>query len=349
MMSQTILIFRPDHLGDVLLTTPVLRHMRNVRPDVRIVMAVGRWSRPIVAHQFCVDEIVELDLPWLDRSRSSGWFAMLRQIWRLRRRRFDHVFNFRVAAKSALVARLIGGTRRWGFDEKKCTWAHHETVSLDTDKSVVENYCRLIQSWTEKEEPPGLLEFPLVDAGREQVAAALEEHHISEPYLVCAPGAGYPMKLWHAGHWASLISIARESYRLSVIVTGSEGERDMVDGICATVRGPVTNLCGKLSLDGLAALLKGARALVAVDSFTMHLGASQETPMVALFGPTNHRHWGPWPPNERNRIVTRNQKAVFHKQDCAEARTLMTQIPVHDVVETLDALMLEIRREQNAS
>jgi heptosyltransferase-3 len=69
-------------------------------------------------------------------------------------------------------------------------------------------------------------------------------------------------------------------------------ERAMVDAIKARLAPP--SLAGELSLKELAALTQAARLFVGVDSAPMHIAAAVGTPVVALFGPSGDKQWGPW-------------------------------------------------------
>ena len=331
-MAESILIFRPDHLGDVLLTTPALRLLREARPDARIVMAVGQWSREVIAGNPHVDAIVDIDLPWLARHTGANWSACLRSISHLRAQHFDVVFNFRVAAKSAVVTRMLGARDRWGFDAPKSAWAHNHRIPGDLRRHAVDNYCDLMRGYVGDAPTPDRLEFFGADTHQTAVAGRLRQAGIAGPFLICAPGAGYAMKCWPIDRWVALVDALHEIYNWPVILTGSSGERLLCDAIKNATSHRIHNFAGRCGIGELAALLARAHGSVTVDSFTMHLAAAQGTPLVALFGPTNHRHWGPWPGNPNQIVVTRNPDGPFHKQDSETARTLMTQITTADVL-----------------
>lgn len=338
-MAESILIFRPDHLGDVLLTTPALRLLRAARPDARIVMAVGHWSRDVIAGNPHVDDIVEMDLPWLARNTAASWFACLRSIRRLRAQHFDVVFNFRVAAKSAAVTRLLGAQDRWGFNAPKSAWAHNRRVPSDLGRHAVKNYCDLMRGYVGDAPTPDRLDFFGADTHQAAVAESLRQEGIDGPFLMCAPGAGYAMKCWPVDRWVALVNTLYATCNWPIILTGSPGERLLCEAIKNAAPRAIHNFAGRCGIGELAALLTRAQGCVTVDSFTMHLAAAQGTPLVALFGPTNHRHWGPWPGNPNQIVVTRNPEGPFHKQDSEIARNLMTQITTTDVLDAVERVL----------
>jgi lipopolysaccharide heptosyltransferase II len=117
-------------------------------------------------------------------------------------------------------------------------------------------------------------------------------HHLPRPLLAIHPGAGWETKRWPAEKFAE---IARR-FAGAVVVVGSASERQLAAGVvdvAGSPHKPVLNLTGETSLKQLAALLGAADVVVSNDSGPMHLAAAMGTPVVALFGPSDPRRYGP--------------------------------------------------------
>ncbi len=145
-MSGAILVLRPDHLGDVLLTTPALRALRRSFPERPLYVAASTGGAIALAGNPHVTRLLPLDCPWLLRGAHGSYARLGRQIRDLRRLRIETLVNFRVAAKTALVARACGASRRWGFQSPKSAWAHTDRVPLDLTRHIVQNQMNVVEA-----------------------------------------------------------------------------------------------------------------------------------------------------------------------------------------------------------
>jgi lipopolysaccharide heptosyltransferase II len=298
---MNVLIIRPDHIGDMLLTTPFLSALRSSFPHWRITVLCGSWSRPILENNPNYDRIVVCDFPWLARDTRASWKTFFTTIFKLQQERFDIIFNVRKAAKEAVVSRFLRGKERWGFDIEKSSWAFNRRIRYRTDIHIADLY----------------LEFVKVIGGT-PVHSGLElyfnetEHQtfqrsvtVPERYAVIAPGAGYPEKLWNTERWAEVSDFIIEKIGMPVVFIGSAGERVLVQSIIEKMNKNPYNLTGMLSIRQVAIAIQKAIFIVTVDSAAMHIGSAVRTPVVALFGPTNPVHWGPYPNGRANQVISK--------------------------------------------
>ena len=291
-MPDSILLFRPDHIGDFLLTTPAIHAIRQSFPDKRIVLAAGDWSLPLIQGNPHIDEIVPINLPWMERYANSDWQRAVKEIAAIRARKFPVVFNFRKAVKETLLSLSLGIKERWGFRVSKSFWAHTHRVGYDPGKHVVDNYLDLVQAYGAGRVSKGL-EIFLTGEEREY---PIRKYNLNEPYIVIAPGAGFSPKLWATDRWHLLVKWLLQMNRWKIVITGSSKEAHIGSQIAAGQSIPVLNISGKVTLRELAAIIANASFLITVDSAAMHIGAAMNIPMTALFGPTDPVLWGPYPP-----------------------------------------------------
>jgi len=296
-----VLVLRPDHIGDMLLTTPFLTAFRASFPERRITVLCGSWSRQVLVNNPHVDEVVVCDFPWLARGTRAPWKSFFSTVRTLRARRFGIVVNLRKAARTAAAARAIGGKRRWGFDVGKSSWAHTDTIRYRTDIHIADLYVAFVRALGGGTDHRGLELYITEDerAAVDRIAA------LPERFAVLAPGAGYPEKYWSDENWAALAEWIRGELSLPVVFTGSAGESAMMQRIIQRMRGRAVDLSGKLTLRQTAVVIQKALFAVAVDSAAMHMASAMKTPVAALFGPTNPVHWGPYPNGRANRVVSK--------------------------------------------
>ncbi len=327
-MNESILFFRPDHIGDLLLTTSSIHSLKKSFPKIYLKLAVASWSADILKYNPYVDEIITIDLPWLARGTKVSYIKLVKNILQLRSSNYDHIFSFRVAAKSAVVSLFLGGKKRWGFDVVKSKWAFTENVHYDKKKHVVENYLDMIEAFGADRENNGL-EIFIKDEERINFS---DKFILPEKYIVISPGAGYSPKLWIPERWTEIADWISFNIDTPVIITGSASEKPLVSEIISKMKGKCINLCGELSIRKLAILIEKSKLLITVDSAAMHLAAAVKTPIIALFGYTDPILWGPYPERDINIII--NKKSKNKKSENS-----MKKIEVDDVKKAVEQLL----------
>jgi len=108
------------------------------------------------------------------------------------------------------------------------------------------------------------------------------------PVIVIAPFVSWESRRWDTQKWAELLSLLISQMNASVIIVGNENERQYGEEIILKLSeaSAVTNLMGKTTISELSFVLESADIVVSVDNGLMHLAASTETPLVAIFGST---------------------------------------------------------------
>ena len=125
----------------------------------------------------------------------------------------------------------------------------------------------------------------------------------SEDIICVVPGSGgSDDKRWNPGCFAQLIGYLHEAFSCHIVLVGYYTERDLGDRIEKMLPCEITNLMGMTSVGALAGLLRDARLVISNDTGTMHLAGILNTPLIALFGPTNPKEYGPL--GDNHRIIT---------------------------------------------
>ncbi len=109
------------------------------------------------------------------------------------------------------------------------------------------------------------------------------------------PTSRWLFKTWTEAQTAELMRrLAHDGPAIVVTCAPDAREKAILARTLEEAQVPVTDLSGQLTLRELAALTARARLFVGVDSAPMHIAAAMGTPVVALFGPSGERQWGPW-------------------------------------------------------
>jgi heptosyltransferase-2 len=295
-----VIVVQTAFLGDMVLTTPLLREIKRSHPGVPVsVVAAPSGARVLAGHPF-VDRVMTYDKRGADR----GLIGLWRQARFLRSVEPDIVIAAQKSSRTGLLGLLSGAKRRIGFAGAPGAWAYTDRVLWTESIHAVYRYVAL--AGPAGGDPSRADPHPLLGVLPE--AAAIVEadlvkagHRPGERPVVLSPGSMWGTKRWFPEGFAAVARAVRE-WGEPVVVAGSPDERDLCEGIARLAGGGIPVLAGNGGIPGLTALLARSRALVANDSRPGHVASAVRTPVVSIFGPTVPA-FGYAPFGESNRIV----------------------------------------------
>ena len=256
---QRVLLIRPDHLGDLLLTTPALHHLRQVWPNAHITALVGPWGQPILADHPALDEILTLPFPGFTRQPATSPWAPYRLLAaeadRLRAGHFDLALILRFDHWwGAWLAQRAHIPRRFGFAVPECVPFLTTAVPYNPRRHEVEQNLALVAAACNRPEiTPGPLHFSVPPA---------------------------------AESWAALAA-ALQARGLTPLLAGGAGEVALAQAINPGLPEPLPSAVGETSLAQLAALLQRSALVIGLDSGPMHLAVALGVPTIHLYGPVD--------------------------------------------------------------
>ena len=306
---RRILLLRLERIGDLLMVLDAIATLRAALPDAEIDLAIGSWNRDLGALIPGIRRLEIVDVPWLARDRRGESAAgLLRHAWRWRGE-YDLVINFEPDIRSNMLTRLTGAPRRIGYWTGGGGAFLTEAGTYDPTSHVADNAAQLIAKALAPIRPRTGRPFTSVTGtiGPTRSGAALlqpdrDAYHRASRLLEDARGAligvhvsgGRPSKQWHLDRFAAVAQALAERHQATIVLTGSAGDRRLVDEVKENLSGiPVIDVAGAADLPTLAALLSKLDVLVTGDTGPMHLAAAMGTPVVALFGPSDPRRYGP--------------------------------------------------------
>ncbi len=308
---ERILLIRPDHLGDVLLSTPAIRALRETRPEAEIYMLVGPWSGPLLSHYPEIDRVLTFPFPGFSRSPKASLRSPYEQALtasRLLRRigfssavilRPDHWWG-------AMLAHLSGIPRIVGYDLPDVNLFLTEMLGYQAEHVILQNL-RLVEPWTGPVSQREIqYRFGPEASDRAYVDGYLSEWGIAdEAPLVCIhPGSGTQVKQWDMAKWASVADTLSEQLDARIILTGSDKEIPLVQQIAAGMTQSPILMAGDTQVGQLGALFARSKVVLGSDSGPLHLAAAVGTPTVALYGPANPLEFGTWGAPNKHIILT---------------------------------------------
>ncbi|MBX5456746.1 MAG: glycosyltransferase family 9 protein [Thermogemmatispora sp.] len=353
--APRLLLLRPDHLGDLVLTTPALTALKEHCPTAQITLFVGPWSQAIVMGHPAAERVLTCAFPGFRRAAQgalSPYWLLLRLAWQLRRERYDLAINLRpdfwwgaallyLAGIPHRVGYALAPGRRFLTHALPFPEGEHSTCSSLRLVSValqLLGQAPLAEPFTPERYP---LLFGPTAQEEERATALLAKAGLTgeTPFAVIHPGSGAAVKLWRPEGWATCAVTLLRRYGLRLVLTGTPQEQALLEEIATLVHqqlradeAPPVSL-STLSIGELAAVLRRAQLALGVDSGPLHVAVSQGTPTVALYGPADPRIFGPWGDPRRHVVILASERCpACPKLPCGRLDIPPQALPSHPCV-----------------
>jgi heptosyltransferase-2 len=313
------------------MATPLLRAAREALPQARIIAACRRGLDELLAGSPWLDEVIAGDT-----KTTRGMFGLAR---RLRRLAPEAAILLPNSFRSALLARLAGAARRVGYIRYGRSVLLSRGLAPPRPKVPVPalgSYARLGAWALGTEAIDARMELFVTDDQQAEAARLVEG--VGRPYAVLCPGANKAAKRWPADRFA-LVADSLSGRGLAVAATGSPSERGVVAEVAAAAGATVWDLAERgITLGSLKAVIADADLMITNDTGPRHIAAAVGTPVVTLFGPTDHRWTTIECPHERilvaDPFLPETLVADDHARHCA-----ITRIAVADVLAAAGQLL----------
>jgi heptosyltransferase III len=333
---RRILVIKLRAVGDVVLSTVVLRNLRVAFPSARLDVLTEKGSASVVQGNPDVDGTIVFD-----RATMSG----VRLIHEVRSSKYDLVLDLFGNPRTALATRMSGAHYRVGFRFRGRTYAYNLVVEprggeVHNTQFNLDLLEALGVPITDRS-----LRFPVSTEDRLYVDAFLDKAGLgSIPLVALCLGGGWYTKRWGIDHFALLGDRLAEKHGLGVVIPWGPGEEAEVELLRTKMKfepfvPPPT------SLPQLGALLDRCRLAVCNDSGPMHIAAAMKTPVVAIFGPTRPELQGPY--GTASIVVRREGLDCLgcNLTKCPIGNPCMIDLSVESVVKGVDDLLLRISTE----
>lgn len=362
-MAERILVIKLAGVGDLLTATPALRSLRRSFPQAHIAVLVSPGTAAVLERSPLVDELV-LWHGFRDLSVEAALRAgSIAEAWRLLRRlrgsRYDavlvlhHLTTRPGALKYALLALATGAPVRVGLDNGRGWFLSNRVRDEGFGARHEVDYCLAVAQAAGAQAESGPLELTLSEQAVAQADRWLRPLPLG-PIFAVHPGTGSysPARRWSVGNFAAVADQLTERYHAQVVLLGGPEEKGLAEEVATAVSHRPLNLAGATTLQEAAAVLARCCLLVSNDSGLMHVATAVGTPVVAIFGPSNHRAWGPYPlTSGRNRVVRVDLPCspclyrghqVGRRYGCRERECLLRVTPAMAMVAVGEVLPLAV-------
>lgn len=347
---KRILCVRLDNFGDVLMTTPAFRALKQTWPTCELTLLTSSAGAAVAPLLPDVDRVIPFDVPWV-RPNADGPAsrapeqAVLDMAETIRRYAFDAAVVFTVQSQNPLPAAMLcylaGIPRVLGYCRENpygllTDWVPDPEVLVATRHEVERQLALVATVGAHTDDTRLSLQLPT--GARERALGLLGEAGVdpSRPWLVLHPGVSEEKRRYPADCYVKAAHRLADVFDYQIILTGNPAEWSYVQTICQQIGRDAFNLAGSMDLGTLAGLIAEAPLLIANNTGPVHLAAAVGTPVVVLYAKTNPQHT-PW--QVPNRVL------YFDVPDHLRSRNaLLQQFPEPaDPAASPDAIVLAVK------
>ena len=303
-----VLLIRLRLIGDVVLSTPVIRALRRAFPDATLTYLVERDAAAVVAGNRDLDRIIAVE-------RTRGLRRMLddaKLAWQLRRDRYDVVIDMHGGPRSSWLALATGAGQRIGYDMPGRQWMYTRTIprarELRPRHSVLNQWDLLegIEGWPGDAADPArdAVAMPVDPEADRRIVVRLRSAGVAPGHqlIVLHVSASNPFRRWPEPAFAEVVaSLVSQSPDRRVILSSGPSDRLAADRIVAAARALLPAAArsqvidfGEFDLAELRALVERSVLFIGGDTGPLHVAATTATPIVAIYGPTLPARSTPW-------------------------------------------------------
>jgi len=335
---KNILIIRTAYIGDVVMTLPVLKPLKELYPGAKISFLTAAGAVEVLKNNPFVDEVIAYDPFWFYPSSMWAYGKFIRQ---MRTRAFDLVIEARADIRDILLlAWPLKARYRLSYDVGGGGYLLSHVVPYPGLRHKVEYHLDLVRYLGYRGNG---LEWGvyLSDAEQQRVSAIIAEQGIGPSFIAVHPGSRLLLKRWPVQRYGALCDGLMEKYGMPVVVFGAGSEKALVAEMASCMKRKPITLAGALSLREMAGMLARADLFICNDSAPMHLAAAMKTPTVAIFGPSKSVETRPY--GEGHRVVEKEFpcRSACDENSCHYERynACMEDLSVDDVFHAAEELL----------
>ncbi len=303
--ARNILCIRLDAIGDVLMSSPAMRALKESQAGRSLTLLASRTGAQVSPLIEEIDETIAYDPPWMKASAPTGRAANdLRMVERLRELDFDAAVIFTTFSQSPLPAALMTFLAEIPLRLAHCRENPYQLLTHwlpETDQAAGFDMRHEVRRQLDLVAAVGCgtrTERIVVSVPPKAVARARErlesiQLDLERPWIVMHPGGTAPSRRYPEEGYSAAARELVDRHHFQVLFTGSTAEVQLIERIRRGMNARSFSLAGALSLDEFSAAISLAPLLVSNNTGPVHIAAGVQTPVVDLYALTNPQHT-PW-------------------------------------------------------
>lgn len=282
MEHKRILIIQTAFLGDVILSTPLIKSLRELFPDAFISFLLIPETKKVLENNPHLNEILVYD-----KRKKKGLGSFLQILATIRERKFDLAIIPHRSLRSALLAYLSGIPQRIGFDKSAGSFLFTHKVTYTLNIHEVDRNLSLLSSFKFKPSDKAPELFPSAE-DFSYARKFLHDSGIQEEDRIVgiAPGSVWATKRWLPERFAEVSDLLIKKDGVKVIFLGSAEDQKLCLEIANLMTEKPLILAGKTDILQSAAIISFCKVVLSNDSAPVHIASAMKKPVVAIFGST---------------------------------------------------------------
>ncbi len=263
-----ILVLRFSSIGDIVLTTPVIRNLKKKGKKTTLHFLTKKVFQGVLIHNPYVDKL------WcFEQSPQEVLPFLIKQD-------FDYVIDLHKNIRTLKLKRQLK-VKSFSFDKQNVNKFLLTSFKLNymPERHIVDRYMDCVLSLGVKNDQQGLDYFTNPES-EQHVSEMTKE--VPKPYVVVVMGAAHKTKVPPVEKYKEILQALDKNY----VLIGGKGDAYMAAQIAATKGVRTFNFCGKTSLDQSALMIQQAALVITPDTGMMHVAAAYKKPIVSLWGNT---------------------------------------------------------------
>jgi lipopolysaccharide heptosyltransferase II len=349
--ARNVLCVRLDTIGDVLMTTPAIRALKESTEGRRVTLLTSSAGAGIASLIPEVDRVMIYDAPWLKATAPrKDSRPELEMIGRLHGEGFDAAVIFTVFSQNPLPSAYMCYCADIPLRLSHCRENPYQLLShwikdpepAPTIRHEVQRQLDLVAQIGCRTSNP-LLSLQVSPDTMRRVVQMLQGMGIfcgDIPLIVIHPGASASSRRYSSRSFAKVVRQLAGRVRSSIVFTGSAGEEPIIEEICSTSSVASHSFAGRLTLEELAALISVSHLLITNNTGPAHIAAAVGTPVVDLYALTNPQHT-PW--HVPSRVLFHDVPCKYcYKSICPEGhQNCLGLVAPEVVVDAAEDLLIE--------
>ncbi len=293
-------------IGDVLLTTPVLRALRRKFTEAQIDFLVEKPGSEILADNPYINNLLVYD--------KNDQFKWIR---RIRAAKYDVILDFLGNPRTAWIVGLSGAKHRVGFKRAGRDFVYTAKVTPDPVPQYVPAFKLDLLKPLGIEYKNVELDLQVSASAKERISNFLAKENIreSDTLVGISPTSRRQARRWLKQGFAEIADLLMQKHGAKVIFLWGPGEETYIDDIInmmktRPLKSPALTIAESVALTSKLSLFIGN------DNGPMHIAQGLKIPTVVIFGPTQSANWSE--PDPRNIVVKADVTCLeCNKQECA--------------------------------
>jgi len=296
---KKIAIIRLSSIGDIVLTTPLVRALRAQYPQSRIDFIIKNEYAELLSTNPHLDNVISFD--------HDAGFGELRSLKKLiRKEKYDVLIDLHKNFRSVFLRNNSRSGMVLKYNKNYVRRSLLIWFGLNRFKiiePIYKRYFRAVESLGVKPDKDGT-ELHLTKNNILNVQTKLTKSGLrkNQPLVILCPGAGFATKQWHIKGFAEVGDHLAKKYKALIGILGSNKDFEDCESVQNQMNERSVNYAGMFTLLESAAMLNQSKIVITNDTGLMHIAQSQKTPVVALFGSTT-RELGYFPFPESSFVI----------------------------------------------